>query len=80
MVLGYPLGPADYVNKQLESVRDSIKSELACLHALDDGLIHFHLLQMCTNARFAYNLRASLPQATTPVCREIDNLIWTAFQ
>jgi hypothetical protein len=50
------------------------------LDALDDGLIHFHLLRLCTNSKFLYYLRGSLPVNVQAICVEIDDLVWSAFQ
>jgi hypothetical protein len=80
MVLGFPLGPNPFVRQALERVRDKIAHQLTCLDALDDGLIHFHLLRLCTNSKFLYHLRGTLPQDALPICVEIDEMIWTAFQ
>jgi hypothetical protein len=80
MVLGFPLGPNNFVRQALETVRDNIRHQLKCLHALEDGLVHFHLLRLCTNSKFLYHLRCSLPKDVQAICVEIDEMIWSAFQ
>lgn len=77
--LGFPVGNANFVNKSLEDIQESIEKDLPLLAQLDDGLVHFELLSMCTNARLPFFLRGIGHQTAMPFVEKIDAAIWKAF-
>ncbi|MGA0901119.1 MAG: hypothetical protein ACO3SO_12025, partial [Luteolibacter sp.] len=77
--LGFPLGNPGFVQRSLQSIAESIEKELPIIAQLDDGLVHFQVLSMCTNARLPFFLRGVSHDIARPFVQRIDDAIWKAF-
>ena len=77
--LGFPVGNDNFTKEVMQSLASSIEEELPLLQHLDDGLVHFQILSMCTNARMTYFLRGISHETTMPFVKQVDQAIWKAF-